>query len=134
MTGASEAEARAFAAGFRSFLQWVHSEDAGEPNEVVALVGGFLGEGASERSVVTRTLPPFEHVNLQTALDAWSLEAGRDVAVHGISIPPHHGTVSLQQLITGEGMLPIRLSAPALADLPNGPGRRLPACNWRSCW
>jgi ATPase family protein associated with various cellular activities (AAA) len=129
MTGASEAEAREFAAGFRSFLEWVHSEAAGawERNEVVALVGEFLGEGASERSVVTRTLPPFEHVNLQTALDAWSGDPEREVAVHGVSIPPHHGTVNLQQLITGENMFPIRLSAPALVDLPNGPGSTL-AC------
>ncbi len=129
MTGASDAEAREFAAGFRSFLEWVHSEAAGawERNEVVALVGGFLGEGASERSVVTRTLASFEHVNLQTALDAWSEGPGREVAVHGISIPPHHGTVNLQQLITGENMFPIRLSAPALVDLPNGPGSTL-AC------
>jgi hypothetical protein len=128
MTGASDAEAREFAAGFRSFLEWVHSEDAARKrNEVVALVDEFLGEGAAERSVVTRTLPAFEHVNLQTALDAWSMESGRDAAVHGISIPPHHGTVTLQQLITGEGMPPIRLSAPALVDLPNGPGSTL-AC------
>jgi hypothetical protein len=129
MTGASDAEAREFAAGFRSFLEWVHSEEAGarESNEVVTLVGEFLGEGASERSVVTRTLAPFEHVNLQTALDAWSQERGREVAVHGISIPPHHGTVNLQQLITGEAMVPIRLSAPALIDLANGPGSTL-AC------
>jgi hypothetical protein len=128
MTGASDAEAREFAARFRSFLEWVHSEDAARKrNEVVALVDEFLGEGAAERSVVTRTLPAFEHVNLQTALDAWSMESGRDVAVHGISIPPHHGTVTLQQLITGEGMPPIRLSAPALVDLPNGPGSTL-AC------
>jgi hypothetical protein len=129
MAGASDSEAREFAAGFRSFLEWVHSEEAGawERNEVVALVDEFLGEGASEHSVVTRSLAGFEHVNLQTALDAWSQEPGRDVAVHGVSIPPHHGTVNLQQLITGEGMPPIRLSAPALVDLPNGPGSTL-AC------
>lgn len=129
MAGASDSEAREFAGGFRSFLEWVHSEEAGawERNEVVALVDEFLGEGASEHSVVTRSLSGFEHVNLQTALDAWSQEPGREVAVHGVSIPPHHGTVNLQQLITGEGMPSIRLSAPALVDLPNGPGSTL-AC------
>jgi ATPase family associated with various cellular activities (AAA) len=129
MTGASDTEAREFAAAFRSFLEWVHSDQAGtrERNEVAALVGDFLGEGASRRSVVTRSLPVFEHVNLQTAVDAWSQEPGREVAVHGISIPPHHGTVNLQQLVTGEAMPPLRLSAPALVDLPNGPGSTL-AC------
>ena len=129
MTGASDSEARRFAVAFRSFLEWVHSEQAGarERNEVAGLVRDFLGEGALDRSVVTRSLPVFEHVNLQTALDAWSQEPGREVAVHGISIPPHHATVNLQQLVTGEGMPPLRLSAPALVDLPNGPGSTL-AC------
>jgi hypothetical protein len=129
MTGASDSEARAFAAAFRSCLEWIHSDQAGAVgrNEVVALVGDFLGERALERSVVTRTLPVFEHVNLQTALDAWSREPGREVAVNGISIPPRHGTVSLQQLLTGEDMPRLRLSAPALVDLPNGPGSTL-AC------
>jgi hypothetical protein len=129
MTGASDSEAREFAATVRSFLEWVHSEQAGawERNEVAALVGDFLGEEASERSVVTRSLPPFEHVNLQTARDAWMREPRREVAVRGISIPPHHGKVTLQQLVTGEGMPPLRLSAPPLVDLPNGPHSML-AC------
>jgi ATPase family associated with various cellular activities (AAA) len=129
MAGASDAEAREFASAYRSFLDWLHSDRAGanERNEVAALVGDFLGEGASERSVVTRALPPFEHVNLQTALDAWSQEERRDVAVHGLSMPPHHGGVTLQQLVVGEAMPPVRLSAPGLVDLPNGPGSTL-AC------
>jgi hypothetical protein len=129
MTGASDSEAREFAAGLRLLLDWVHAEQVAgrERNEVVALVDDFLGERASERSVVTRSLPVFEHVNLQTALDAWSQEPGREVALHGISIPPHHGSVNLQQLVTGEGMPPLRLCAPALVDLANGPGSTL-AC------
>jgi hypothetical protein len=129
MTGASDSEAREFAAAFRSFFDWVHSDEAGarERNEVVALVGDYLGEEARGRSVVTRSLPPFEHVNLQTALDAWSHEPGREAAVHGFSIPPHHPPVTLQQILTGQHMAPLRLSAPALADLPNGPGSTL-AC------
>ncbi len=120
MTGASESEAREFAKAFRSFLEWVHSEQAGawERNEVAALVGDFLGGAGLERSVVSRSLAAFEHVNLQTALDAWSREPGREVEVQGISTPPHYGPVTLQQLVTGEGMPPLRLSAPALVDLP----------------
>jgi hypothetical protein len=129
MTSASDPEAREFAAAFRSFLEWVHSEAAGarERNEVVAVISEFLGEGAAERSVVRRSLPAFEHVNLQTALDAWSAEPGREVAIQGISIPPHHGMVTLQQLVTGEAMHALRLSAPPLVDLPNGPESTL-AC------
>jgi hypothetical protein len=127
MTGPSDDEARAFAAEFRSFLEWVHTvgSQTGARNEVVALVGDFLGAGGHRHSVVARTLPVFEHVNLQTALEAWSGEDERSVTVHGITIPPHHGPVSLQQLLTGEGIPPLRLSAPSLVDLPNGPGSTL---------
>jgi hypothetical protein len=129
MAGASESEAREFAASFRSLLEWVHSEAARarEPGEVVALVGDYLGEDAAAQSVVARSLPVFEHVNLQTALDAWSREPGREVLVHGIVMPPHHGPITLQQLLTGEALPPLRLSAPPLVDLPNGPGSTL-AC------
>lgn len=126
---AADSEAQEFARAFRAFLDWVHSEESGgrDRNEVVALVTDFLGEAAAERSVVTRTLNVFEHVNLQTAIDAWSREPGRKVEVHGFSIPPHYQSVSLQQLITGNAMPPLRLSAPSLMDLPNGPGSTL-AC------
>lgn len=125
----ADSEAQEFGRAFRSFLEWVHSEASGgrDRNEVVALVTDFLGESAADRSVVTRSLPPFEHVNLQTALDAWSREPGREVEVRGFSIPPHYQSVTLQQLITGNAMPPLQLSAPPLADLPNGPESTL-AC------
>ena len=57
MTGASEAEAREFAAAYRSFLDWVHRGQGGA-DEVVALVTGFLGADGSEHSVVNRSLAP----------------------------------------------------------------------------
>jgi len=123
-----EPEAREFASAFRSFLSWVH-DDAREArrNEVAALVMDFLGEERSQRSVVARSLPGFEHVNLQTALDAWTREPGREVDIHGVMVPPHHGETTLQQIVTGEVFGPLRLSPPSLVDLPNGPGSTL-AC------
>jgi hypothetical protein len=125
----SEAEARAFGAAFRSFLDWVHSAagGAGAGNEVTDLVTGWLGADGASRSVVSRELPPFEQVNLQTALNAWSEAPGRTVMVHGLVLPPHWGSVSLQQLIGGQALPPLRLAAPALVDLPNGPSSTL-AC------
>jgi len=47
------------------------------------------------------------------------------VVVRGIALPPHYGDVSLQQLVAGDGLPPLWLTAPALADLPNGPGSTL---------
>lgn len=125
---ASDQEAREFAAAFRTFLEWVHA-DAGEEHrsEVVALVTDFLGPDGVERSAVTRSISTFEHVNLQTALDAWSREPGREVVVHGITLPPHYSGITLGQLVSGEGLPPLRLAAPQLVDLPNGPGSTL-AC------
>jgi hypothetical protein len=122
---APDEAAREFAAAFRRFLEWIHGPDNLEVNEVSALVRDYLGPDGGQHSVVTRELPPFEHVNLQTALDAWSARAGRTVQVRGIAVPPHYGGVSLQQLVAGEGLPPLRLTAPALTDLPNGPGSTL---------
>ncbi len=127
MSPASEAEAQALAAQFRSFFEWIHSGPVERGNEVVVLITDFLGGVGHLTSVVSRELPAFEQVNLQTAVNAWSAEPGRDVAVHGIAMPPHFGSINLQQLMTGEGIPPLRLSAPLLSDLPNGPGSTL-AC------
>ena len=125
--GAPDPEAREFAVAFRRFLDWVHSSAdwAVTENEVSALVREHLGPEGPRQSVVTRDLPRFEHVNLQTAVDAWSAGAGRTVDVHGIALPPHYGDLSLQQLVAGEALPPLRLTAPALADLPNGPASTL---------
>jgi hypothetical protein len=124
---APEAAAREFATAFRSFLEWVHDEGRGGRDRQVVpdLVADFLGPERVAHSVVTRDLPPFEHVNLQTALDAWSARPGRRCQVHGISVPPHHSPPELQQLIAGEALPVLRLTAPALSDLPNGPGSTL---------
>ena len=123
----ADQQAREFAAAFRDFLEWVHSpaSGAGQGNEVTALVRDFLGSDGAEHSVVTRDLPVFEHVNLQTALDAWTVRAGRSVEIRGVANPPHYAPAELQQLLAGDGLPPLRLTPPALADLPNGPGSTL---------
>jgi hypothetical protein len=126
-TRASDDEAREFAAGLRSLLEWVHAPESGARNEVAALVQDRLGPAGSEESVVARRLRPFEHVNLQVALNAWSAAEGRTVDIRGIVLPPHFGGLTLQQLIMGEALPPVRLSAPSVVDLPDGPGSTL-AC------
>jgi len=123
-TRAPEAEARQFAAQFRTFINWIHAYDREDRSEVAALIGGFLGPDGAGQSVVTRELAAFEHVNLQTALDAWSVRPGRTVEVQGLTLPPHHAIPTLQQVVAGDenGM---QLTPPALNDLPNGPGTTL---------
>src|SRR3984885_703085 len=121
---APEADARQFAAQFSSFLDWIHSTNRAERSEVTALVRDFLGPDGAAESVVTRELAPFEHVNLQAALDAWSARPGRTVEVRGLTLPPHHSTPTLQQLVAGDDN-GLQLTPPALIDLPNGPGSTL---------
>ncbi|MBN9608910.1 MAG: hypothetical protein BGO26_15100 [Actinobacteria bacterium 69-20] len=77
--------------------------------------------------MVSRSLPTFEHVNLQTAIEVWVGRPGRSVTLRGVVAPPHFGPVSLQQLVAAQGIPPIRLAAPPLVDLPNGPDSTL-AC------
>ena len=127
--GGVDATVREFAAVYRRFLEWVQSPAAGrdDRNEVAGLVQDVLGAEGTAQSVVARELAAFEHVNLQTAVDAWSAAPGRRVDVRGVALPPHYGGVWLQQLVSGEALPPLRLSAPALVDLPNGPGSTL-AC------
>src|ERR1700733_8898068 len=121
---APEAEARQFAAQFSSFLDWIHTARRQDRSEVSTLVGGFLGPDRVAHSVVTRELAPFEHVNLQTALDAWSVRPGRTVEGPGLALPPHHAIPALQQVVAGDDN-GVQLSPPALNDLPNGPGSTL---------
>ena len=95
-----------FAHSFAKFLDWVnataHLED--RRNEVVVLVRDHLGADGARHSVVTRDLPPFEHVNLQTAINAWSTRDGRTVEVRGMTVPLHYGGLTLQNLVTGDGL------------------------------
>jgi hypothetical protein len=121
----SEGEAREFAAAFLSFLNWVHASDREERNQVAALVVGFLGPDGAAHSVVSRQLPVFEHVNVQTALDAWSAADGRTVDVHGVLLPSQHHMVRLHEIVHAKALPPLRLVAPALVDLPNGLGSTL---------
>ena len=82
---APDEAAREFAAAFRRFLDWIHGPDQPRAMRFPLLVRDYLGPDGAQHSVVTRELPPFEHVNLQTALDAWSARAGRTVEVRGIA-------------------------------------------------
>ena len=126
---ATDDEAREFATTFGNFLNWLHSDAAQgqRGNEVVHLVRNWLGTDGLTPSVVRRELPTFEHANLQVALDAWSAQDGRSVQLHGLAMPRHFGSLSLQMLLHGDGLPPVRLSAPDLVDLPTGPDRTL-AC------
>ena len=45
------------------------------------------------------------------------------MALHGLTLPPHYGGLSLQALLHGQDLPPVRLATPDLVDLPSGPDR-----------
>ncbi len=123
---APEAEARAFAASFRSFLDWIHQGDreSGERNPVAALVADFLGPEAARtpssaascrRSSTSTCRPPSTRGRPATA-GPWTCS--------GVLLPQHY-RLELQEIVSGESLPRIRLTAPALVDLPNGPDSTL---------
>lgn len=124
---ATPQEAREFARAYLRFLEWVHADEgAGRTSPIATLVRGHLGDRAEE-SVLGQQLPVFEQVNLQVALDAWGAADGRQVRTQGLTLPQHHECPELQQIVHGEALGRIRLSAPDLVNLPSGPGRTM-AC------
>lgn len=106
-----------------ALLDWANTAIPAVEHPIVARIRGYLTSEAIERSVVTRSLSLFEQVNQQIALDVWMAQAGRTVAVEGLSVPPHYGEPALHDLLRGGGVGPLRLGAPDLLDLPSGPDR-----------
>ncbi|MET0866242.1 MAG: AAA family ATPase, partial [Nakamurella sp.] len=122
-------DVHAFARQFQDFLGWVHETGSGRRDgAVTGRLLAHLGRTADDEGrppVVARELPPFEQVNLQLALEAWAQADGRTVEVLGWSVPLHHQSPDLGQLLTGENLPHLRPTAPELVDLPSGPGRSI---------
>ena len=120
---APEAEAREFAAAFSAFLNWIHESDreSGDRNPVAALVAGFLGpDGARLTRWSAATCPCSSTSTCRRRLTRgrraraapWTCTA---------SCCRSTTALELQQIVSAESLPPIRLTAPALVDLPNGP-------------
>ena len=128
---AAEGEAREFAAAFRRFLEWVHSPAAtGEgANEVVALVQEVLGP---DGVAAVGGDPRAGRVRARQPADRAGRLVGRAGRVGGGARHRHAAALrrrSLQQLVTGEVLPPLRLSrARPWSTCRTGRTRR-----WRAC-
>src|SRR5579875_1082749 len=126
MTGETEDEVRQFARDFQRFMQWAE-EIAGRPKPpVIDQLHEHLG--GSKHPVISREWSPVEHVNLQRAVNDWRERDGREVTVVGLSSPPHFSDFGLGELLSGDGIPPLRIGAPDVTDLPSGPDQTL------ACW
>jgi hypothetical protein len=87
-----------------------------------------LGGDAGELPVAAESWPPYEHVNLQVALDAWLAEPGREAQLVGV-VGFQHRAFGLADLLTeqpdGYGLQPGNV---ARVNLPAGPDGEVRPC------
>ncbi|HWM75263.1 MAG TPA: ATP-binding protein [Nocardioides sp.] len=90
-----------------------------------SIIGGHLGVRLEDLGVVEENWPPYEHVNLQRALDAWLSTTGRSHRLLGLADYRHRGEFGLGDLL-GEsqrmfgGPHPGNLTRVARASGPGG--------------
>ena len=108
-------------------MEWTHEVAERRKPPVIKQLREHLG--STDHAVVSREWSPVEHVNLQRALDVWRQEDGREATVVGLSSPPHYSGFGLGELLSGDGIPPLRTGSPDVTDLASGPGQTL-AC-WR---
>jgi len=126
MTGDQQEQAERFARDFQAFMEWTQ-EVGGHPKPpVIDQLHRHVGGG--DHPVVSREWSAVEHVNLQRALDVWRAQDGREVTIVGLSAPPHYAGFGLGELLSGDGLPPLRTGSPDVTDLASGPAQTL------ACW
>ena len=85
-----------------------------------------LGEDASKLPVVTESYPPYDHVNLQVALDAYLGEEGRSHALIGLT-GQQRRWMSLADLVATAHQAGVAIGSVDYLNLPTGPDDTL-AC------
>ena len=89
--------------GRRLVTQFVDKAREAERPRFATMLTRHLGVSADGLPVAEQQWPPYEHVNVQAALDAWLAEPGREHHVVGIAGLRHHGPVGIADLL---GMTP----------------------------
>src|SRR4051794_2619351 len=91
---------------------------------LASLITEHLGVPADQLPVADQQWPPYEHVNVQAALDAWLAEPGRAHRLVGIAGYRHRGSLGIADLL---GQLPeeakygARPGNVSRTSLPTGP-------------
>src|SRR2546423_6487495 len=89
----------AFAAQFRQLSELVHQRlpPADQvTSDLLDVLADHLGQPARELPVVSDTFPPYDHVNVQVAIDAWRAGHGEGELI-GVAGPgrEHHSLTEL---------------------------------------
>jgi hypothetical protein len=112
--------------GRRIVRRFVAQARADEQPTFASLVTDHLGITTHDLPLIEERWAPYEHVNVQAALDAWLAEPGRRVDVVGMTNYRHRGPFGLGDLIRpdisefGHGPRPGNLSRVGLPVGPDG--------------
>jgi cell division protease FtsH len=114
--------AREFAQVFQRFLEAVSELAPGaEGVPFPATLEAHLGRDPRRLPVVADRLAPFEHVNVQVALEAWLEESGCSHELVGL-LGDQHGFMSLAELVQNAHRRGVVVGAVDYMSLADGPG------------
>ncbi|MEY9906303.1 hypothetical protein ABIA35_002523 [Catenulispora sp. MAP12-49] len=91
------------------------------------LLAGHLGPEADLFPVTTATWPPYEHVNVQGALDRWLSRNGAPFRLVGMA-GFRHRMFGLSDLFHETGQHAMAISGVSMTDQPSGPGDQTRSC------
>jgi DNA polymerase III delta prime subunit len=117
-----EPDVGAFAQAFTRFLEVIN--ELGEPEEgapLKATLEAHFGREPTKLPVVADRFMPFEHVNVQVALEAWLAEGDRSHELAGL-LGEQHGFMSLADLAQNAHRRGITVGAVDYVSLADGPG------------
>jgi predicted AAA+ superfamily ATPase len=106
--------------------RWVRQARAVDRPTIRSLVSEHLGRAPDDLPVVEESWPPYEHVNVQRALDAWLAEPGREHTLVGLTGYRHRGEFGLADLVATDpemamhGPRPGNLTRVSRASGPGG--------------
>lgn len=87
--------------------RWVRQARALDRPTIRSLVSEHLGRAPDDLPVVEETWPPYEHVNVQRALDSWLAEPGREHTLVGLTGYRHRGEFGLADLVAVDGEMAV---------------------------
>jgi hypothetical protein len=117
-----EPDVPGFARAFQRFLEVVNEmAPAADGRPLRATLEAHLGQDPLELPVISDRYPPFEHVNVQAALDAWLEQLNGSHELLGLR-GEHHAHMSLADLVQHAHRREIVIGAVDYVSLADGPG------------
>jgi hypothetical protein len=123
-------EIAGFAASYREFMQsMTNLANAQMSSALRDRMDGYMGVDTTDLPVVADLYEPWDHINVQTAVDAWLAEPGRSHELFGLMGSGRHmgSLADIAEMGRHHGVRPGSVD---LVDLPIGPEETLTCVNF----